>query len=84
MKERKRQTARQRDCFYNLPGCGWVQFKGQRKKGAREVVAAEPDKATRKAFWSRYQGRHAPQMKYRRPEGTILMPGVRPESWKMD
>lgn len=73
--ERKHQTARRRDRYYNLPGCGWVQFKGRRKNGIREIEPITPDAGVKEAFWSRYGDRCAPRMLYQTTDGTVWMPG---------
>jgi len=83
VEERRHQTTLRRDCYYNLPGCGWVQFKGRRRKGVREIVAAEPNDEIRKAFWSRYPEQCAPKLKYRTIDDSFLMPGSVIETCKM-
>ncbi len=84
VEERRRQTAVRRDRYYNLPGCGWVQFKGRCEEGVREIVAAEPDDDVRRAFWLRYPDRCAPRITYRTADDLALVPGGKPESWNME
>ncbi|GAB4394734.1 MAG: hypothetical protein Tsb0032_22620 [Kiloniellaceae bacterium] len=68
--ERRQQTASRQGAYRILPGCGWVQFKGRRKKGVRAIEPVTPDDATRKAFWSRYPDRPGPRIIYRTTEET--------------